>query len=189
MPAAGSLTVYKLSVTVTASSPSAITAGDNYPTITFTTNPSPITWISQPTCAVYASSDTTYSSPKTGASTAGTYVTHCTGGTSARYTPTQANGSLTVNAAASVGTKLPSVTGLRYAGMAPCTSDQYSSAYNILFVSTVGAGSYYWVAPQFVTFPIANWPPTPTGARSFSYPGGTDTIYYSPDGVNYIPFP
>jgi hypothetical protein len=186
----GVLTVNKLSVTVTASSPSAITEGSNYPTITFTTNPGLITWISQPTCAVYAGGDTTYSSALTGASTQGTYVTHCIGGTSARYTPTQANGSRTVNAAASVGPKLPSLANAIFYS-SPASRAQYSPTYNVLDVYQAPYGAFYmWVKPAFVAVGVAQWPASPTGSHSYDDGfGGIETIYYSPDGVNYIPFP
>jgi hypothetical protein len=173
----GSLTVNKLSVTVTASSPSAITAGDNYPTITFTTNRSPITWTTEPTCAVYASNDTNYGSPLTGASTAGTKVTHCTGGTSARYTPSQANGALTVTPI----TPLPSLANATYLGG---DRAQYSSTFNVLYLQTInGVLRYGWNQPS--KFQLSRYTTSPEGARSTS----SFTIYYSPDGVNYVPFP
>ena len=100
---AGSLTVTKVPVTVTASSPSTLTAGSAVPAITYTTSPTSQAsdWTTQPTCGVYASTDVTYANPLTGTLTAGTYVTRCSGGTSSSYNPTSyVNGTLVVSAPA-----------------------------------------------------------------------------------------
>ncbi len=174
--------VRKATVTVTASSPAAITAGDNYPTITFTTSPTPITWITEPTCAVYASNDTNYSSALTGASTAGTYVTHCTAGTSARYTPTEANGTLTVNAAVSGGTPLPSLTRLSKFGSGP---DTWSTEFPVLEI-VPGNSKYTWKTLGEVTPSRSIASIQSDGHWSYF---GVLQWYYSPDGVNYTAFP
>jgi len=103
-----------------------------------------------------------------------------------QYTP---NVKSDKRAAALVGTPLPSLAGLTYyAQGSGKSSEYYTSTYNVLFVST-GGEIYFWGTLQYMFPLIANFPPTPTGARSFSYPGGADTIYYSPDGVNYTAFP
>lgn len=89
----------KRPVTVTAESTS-ITYGTAVPAIGFTTDPA-VTgedWDTAPTCAVYASSDTSYTTPLTGILSPGTYVTHCSGGSSSKYNPTDYfNGTLVVN--------------------------------------------------------------------------------------------
>jgi hypothetical protein len=95
----GVLTITKISTTVTASSPASVDLNTAVPSVSYTTSPATASsdWTAQPTCAVYASSDTTYATPLTGAQAVGTYVTHCSGGTSATYNPTSyVNGSLTV---------------------------------------------------------------------------------------------
>ncbi|MBU6245810.1 MAG: OmpA family protein [Actinomycetales bacterium] len=102
----GTLTVTKIPVTVTAASPATLTPGSSVPTITYATNPSTSAgdWTSQPTCGVYAASDTSFATPLTGTLSAGTYVTHCSGGTSNTYNPTSyADGTLVVAAPAPSG--------------------------------------------------------------------------------------
>ena len=92
------LTVAQAPVAVTAESTS-ISSTTAIPPIGYTTAPttSPSDWTTEPACAVYASTDTTYSSPLTGTVSAATYVTHCTGGISTDFAPTSyANGTLTV---------------------------------------------------------------------------------------------
>ena len=183
--------VRKAAVTVTASSPSAITAGADYPTITFTTNPSPITWISQPTCGVYASSDTSYNSPQTGASTAGTYVTHCTGGTSARYSPTQANGALTVNAAAPVGNALPNWQAMSYTTSINFTAYSTWSADHPILWTQFGT-QYRWMTLADFDSVFRNsfiWPYVATTTVTGSINYLDSSFYYSPDGLIYTAFP
>ena len=117
----GTLTVNAATLTVTASSPAAITYGATVPAVTFTTNPTPITWTTTPTCAVYATADTTFATALTGVQNAGTYVTHCANGAAANYVVTYVNGSLTINKAAvtvtaaspaaiTYGTAVPAIT-------------------------------------------------------------------------------
>jgi hypothetical protein len=92
------LTVAQVPVAVTADSTS-ISSTTAIPPVGYTTAPttSPSDWTTEPACAVYASTDTTYSSPLTGTVSAATYVTHCTGGVSTDFAPTSyANGTLTV---------------------------------------------------------------------------------------------
>ena len=124
----GSLTVTqyvapKTSVTVTASSPASIKAGTSIPAITYTTSPSTVAgdWTVQPTCAVYASSDTGYATALSGAAVAaGTYVTHCSGGSSASYNPTSyVNGSLTVTPATTNVTVTAATSSITYGASMP----------------------------------------------------------------------
>ena len=116
----GVLTITKANATVIADTTS-ITYGTDVPAATFTTSPSPITWTAQPTCATYSTSDTFFVTPLTGLHSAGTYITHCTGGTSANYTPTAyTNGVLTISQAnATVIAASPSIT---YGASVPAVS-------------------------------------------------------------------
>ena len=118
----GSLTINKTATTVTAASPSNISSTTAVPTITYTTSPSTSAsdWTSEPTCAVYASSDTTFATPLTGTQAQGTYVTHCSGGSSAGYNPTSyVDGSLVVGPVAYTVTNcLDSGTGSLRDGLA-----------------------------------------------------------------------
>ena len=69
------------SLAITASS-ATISISDPLPTITYSTSPATTSgnWNTQPTCGIYNSSDTTFSTPLTGSLSAGTYVTECTSG-------------------------------------------------------------------------------------------------------------
>ena len=96
----GTLTVTAATLTVTASSPAAITYGTTTPAVTFTTNPTPITWTTTPTCAVYATTDAGFATPLVGVQNAGAYITHCSNGVAANYAVTYVNGGLTINKAA-----------------------------------------------------------------------------------------
>ena len=96
--------ITKASVTITASSPAAITYGANVPAITYTSSVPALTWNPAITCAVYASGDTAFATALTGVQNAGTYVTHCANGVNANYTPTYVDGSLTINKAAATVT-------------------------------------------------------------------------------------
>jgi len=94
----GKLTIAKAAVAVRANSLT-IAVGTAIPAIGWTTTPAtvPADWSTQPTCRVYARTDTSYRTPLTGVRPAGTYVTRCSGGSSARYTPTSyVNGTLTI---------------------------------------------------------------------------------------------
>lgn len=85
-------------LTVTASSPSAITLGGAVPIVTYSSNPSTTDedWATPPTCGVYAADDLT--TPLTSLTTAGTYVTRCTGGVLASGAAmVSVDGTLTVN--------------------------------------------------------------------------------------------
>jgi hypothetical protein len=71
------------------------------PAVDFSTIPSttPPDWDVLPTCGVYAATDTTFATPLTGTVAAGTYVTHCAGGSSPVFVPTEyLDGTLVVNA-------------------------------------------------------------------------------------------
>ncbi len=116
----GTLTITKANATVIADTTS-ITYGTDVPAATFTTSPSPITWTAQPTCATYSTSDTFFVTPLTGLHSAGTYITHCTGGTSVNYAPTAyTNGVLTISQAnATVIAASPSIT---YGASVPAVS-------------------------------------------------------------------
>jgi hypothetical protein len=83
---------------VTASTPTAITLGEDVPTVSYTTDPatSPGDWTTAPTCGVYAAGDLT--TPLTNIVEAGSYVTHCTGGVLASGIDVDfVDGALTVN--------------------------------------------------------------------------------------------
>ncbi|MEI6231199.1 MAG: hypothetical protein WCP81_10735, partial [Actinomycetes bacterium] len=84
-------------VTVTAASPSSVNSATAVPSISYTSSPSSVAgdWTTQPTCGVYASSDTGFATALTGARSAGTYVTHCSGGVGFDSI-TYVDGSLTV---------------------------------------------------------------------------------------------
>lgn len=101
----GTLTVTKIPVTVTAASPASLQVGSAVPSISYSTNPtlSSSDWTSQPTCGVYAASDTSFATPLTGTLSAGTYVTHCSGGASNTYNPAYTDGTLVVAAPAPSG--------------------------------------------------------------------------------------
>ncbi|MEI8057853.1 MAG: MBG domain-containing protein, partial [Actinomycetes bacterium] len=98
----------KTSVTVTASSPSSVNSSTSVPAVEYTTSPPTVAsdWSTAPTCAVYTSASS-YVTALTGAQPAGTYVTHCSGGTSSAYNPTSSvNGTLTVTQASAAKTNV-----------------------------------------------------------------------------------
>jgi len=102
-----SLTIAPANVTVTASSPIAVRPVTPIPAIGYTTSPvsAPGDWLVQPACAAYSATDIAFATPLSGAQPAGTYVTHCSGGTSSRFTPsTYVNGSLIVDGTKPVAT-------------------------------------------------------------------------------------
>ena len=118
-------TVGQTLVTITASSPANITYGTTLPAVTWSSNPSTAAgaWTTQPTCAIYTTSDTSYTTPLTGTQNAGTYVTHCTGGTATLYYPAAyVDGSLTITKATSSAaiSCTPSVT-YTSAALTPCS--------------------------------------------------------------------
>lgn len=75
---------------VEAETPDPIDEGTPVPDIGFITTPPTENpdWETLPECAVYASSDTGFTSPLSGTVPAGTYVTHCSGGSSTTFVPT-----------------------------------------------------------------------------------------------------
>lgn len=75
---------------VEAETPDPIEEGTPLPEIGFiTTPPTEIPdWETLPECAVYAPSDTSFTAPLSGVVPAGTYVTHCAGGSSETFVPT-----------------------------------------------------------------------------------------------------
>jgi outer membrane protein OmpA-like peptidoglycan-associated protein len=88
-------------VTVTADSPSSISASASVPSIGYVTSPATTSsdWTSEPACSVYATADSSFATPLTGVQPAGNYVTHCTGGSSGSYyVATRVDGSLTITA-------------------------------------------------------------------------------------------
>lgn len=93
------------SVTITAESPADLPAGSAIPTISYSSNPvmTNSDWTTQPTCAVYAASDTGFTTPLSGSQPSGTYVTQCSGGSATKYVPTYVPGSLTILAAGGGG--------------------------------------------------------------------------------------
>ncbi|CAB4924452.1 unannotated protein [freshwater metagenome] len=91
-------------VAITAGSP-VIPDGTTIPSPGYSTVPRTIAadWTVEPTCAVYEAADTTHASALSGVQPAGTYVTHCTGGTSALYVPNRhSDGVLTIASAVQV---------------------------------------------------------------------------------------
>ena len=114
-------------VAVTASSPSQITYGTSIPAITWSTVPATAAadWqTSQPTCAVYATADTTFSTPLTGIQNAGTYVTHCSGGAGVQFYPASyTNGSLIIAKASATNViSCPASVTYNNTAQTPCTS-------------------------------------------------------------------
>lgn len=75
---------------VEAETPDPIEEGTPLPDIGFITTPPTEApeWETLPECAVYAPSDTGFTSPLSGVVSAGTYVTHCSGGSSEVFVPT-----------------------------------------------------------------------------------------------------
>lgn len=72
---------------VVAETPDPIDEGTPVPEIGWTTEPpvDPGVWTVPPSCAAYAASDVTFSTPLRGTVPAGAYVTHCTGGESPSF--------------------------------------------------------------------------------------------------------
>ena len=150
--------ITKASVTITASSPAAITYGANVPAITYTSSVPALTWNPAITCAVYASGDTAFATALTGVQNAGTYVTHCANGVNANYTPTYVDGSLTINksatavtvtasspAAITYGTAVPAVTSTTPTGgwtTAPTCGVYANAASNTALTGVQNAGTY-----------------------------------------------
>jgi hypothetical protein len=92
------LRYYEPVVDVTASTPAAVTLGQDVPSVTYTTDPatSPGDWTTAPVCGVYAAGNLT--TPLTNITEAGSYVTHCTGGVLANGTTVvPVDGTFTVN--------------------------------------------------------------------------------------------
>ena len=112
-------------VSVTADSPSAISYGDATPSIGYTSSPATIStdWTVEPTCGVYASTDTLFAIALTGTLSAGTYATHCSGGMFGIYgSAPDINGSLTVNTTSSTTTvTCPVNVSWTGAALTPCT--------------------------------------------------------------------
>ena len=90
----GSLTINPAALTVTAASGSQ-TYGTALPAIGYTTNPTPVTFTTNPTCGVYATAAST--TALTGVQPAGSYVTKCSGAVNTNYTITYVNGTYTIN--------------------------------------------------------------------------------------------
>ena len=153
----GSLTINKsaTAVTVTASSPAAITYGTAVPAIT--SSPTPTGgWTTAPTCGVYTNANST--TALTGVQNAGTYVTKCSGGVAVNYSNiTYVNGSLTINRAAltitansgtqTYGTALPAIGFTTNPTPATFTTNPTcgvytSAASNTRLTGTQNAGNY-----------------------------------------------
>ena len=136
---------------VTASSPGQFGYGNTVPIIEYESSPStiPSDWTVEPTCAVYASSDSAFGSPLVGVQDAGTYVTHCSGGILAysEDTASYIDGSLTI-------LQLPSSVNLNCSGTVtfdgspqqPCSADVTGGAglfepVSVMYSSNTDAGS------------------------------------------------
>jgi hypothetical protein len=167
-------------VLVTASSPTAITYAGTTPTITYTTSPStvPGNWTLEPTCGIFTTTDTAFTAPLTGTLEAGSYVSHCTGGTSTGYNPTTyVNGSLTVNKASST-TTVTCPSSVTYSGSprTPCSA------------SVSGAGGLSLTPTPTYTNNTAVG--TNTASASYTYGGDTnhdgssDSKYFSISGAS-----
>lgn len=76
---------------VFAETPEPVVEGTPVPEIGFvTTPPTDLTdWTTAPTCSVFSPSDTSFNSPLSGALAPGAYVTHCSGGSSEVFEPTE----------------------------------------------------------------------------------------------------
>lgn len=85
------LDVAKTPVTVSAQTGLRAITDENIYQLGFTTNPASewSDWSTAPTCNAFALTDTTYSTPLTGQLARGHYLTHCSGGVSDKYTPTE----------------------------------------------------------------------------------------------------
>lgn len=86
---------------VEAETPDPIDEGTPVPDIGFVTTPptDATDWDTLPDCGVYAPSDTTFATPLSGTLAVGTYVTHCSGGSSETFEPTDyIDGELVVTA-------------------------------------------------------------------------------------------
>lgn len=77
--------------TVIAETPDPIDEGTPAPEIGWTTEPpvDPSVWIVPPSCGVHARGDTSFATPLVGPLAAGVYVTHCSGGDSLSFVPTE----------------------------------------------------------------------------------------------------
>lgn len=85
----GSLVIAKKPVEVLAAGVNVIDFGNPTPSFTFATDLDLENedWVVSPTCLVYDSTDTTFSTPLSGVLNIGTYIVHCSGGLSNNYGP------------------------------------------------------------------------------------------------------
>jgi len=149
--------INKANATITASSPTAINYGTTIPTITNTSSVSGLTWNPSITCAVYATTDTSFLTRLTGVQNAGTYVTHCSGGVNANYAAVYVDGRLTINkvaastatasspAAITFGAALPAITSSSPTGgwiTAPTCGVFSSAAATTPLTGVQNAGTY-----------------------------------------------
>ena len=91
----GSFVIIPASLTVRADSPSDVSYGAGVPSVGFSVDQL-VSWVVEPTCSVFSRSDVAFATPLTGAINAGSYVTHCSGGTAANYTQAFVDGSFVV---------------------------------------------------------------------------------------------
>ena len=136
-----------------------ITYGDATPNITYGSSPTINAgdWLTLPTCGVYT--DGTYTTAVTGTAAAGTYVTHCSGGSISTGVLDLVDGSLVVAKAAS-STVITCPTSATYTGSAltPCTA------------AVTGAGGLNLTAtPTYVNNVAVG-----TATASYTYPGDAD---------------
>ena len=124
----GSFTINRAAVTVTASSPTAITYGTTVSAVSYTTNLATAAFTTNPTCGVYTSAAA--GTAVTGVQNAAAYVTKCSGAANANYTIAYANGSFTINKA-TVTITAQTLTGTRGATFATptYTSNPTAAAY------------------------------------------------------------
>jgi hypothetical protein len=212
----GTLTITKATtVSVTASTPTAITYGAALPTVTSTTPGGG--WTTAPTCGVYTSTGT---AALTGVQNAGTaYVTKCSGGVALNYTSvTYVNGKLTINKAATTsvtassgsigyGAAIPTITATTPTGgwtTAPTCGVYANATSTTRLTGTQNAGSYVTkcsggVAVNYTTVTYVNGTFTitkgnvyvtaqsTTGTRSGNIP--TPTYTTNPTGVTFTTAP
>ena len=124
-----------------------ITYSDALPAITYSSSPTINAgdWLTLPTCGVYT--DGTYSTAVTGTAAAGTYVSHCSGGSISTGVLDLIDGTLTVAKAAS-STVITCPSSATYTGSAltPCTAavtgdGGLNTTATITYANNINAGS------------------------------------------------
>ena len=175
------------SVVVTAGSPTTVAYGTAATAVGYTT--SPVTaasdWTAEPTCELYAATDTTYATPLSGVLGVGTYTTHCAGGTSHTVTvSSRVDGSFTVTEASAVAvTATASATSYTYGGTAPEISYSAVGFENGESFSTSGMTAptchAYTSSDTAFTTPVTLSSTTPAGTYVTHCSGGVVSANYA----------